>query len=314
MRVYGHVPTNNDEDDGNLYSNPILPPSTHAQQQQPIRSFLSLNRGGDMGALSEDCTDDYAEPQQLSSQLLAAAPGVTLGQYRAANSTSYSENIYAQAFPPAAVTAGNGTAARSNPTLKTATGAITTNHYARPQLALPSLPRTAASSSPDDSSQPFLLNYSPPRRFSPPSQPRRQRLSPPRTLNLQSVYGTTSRRGNNSSNKATIALPSAVYSTSQPDIYSPVTSVPLAHEAGGSLVSPSQSSLSSSVGDRFYARPSEQQQPPLYSKVSKRSPAVHSASLAAHSTPGTPGSRARSHSASHTDHNKGGRDMEIGTQ
>jgi hypothetical protein len=310
MRVYGHVPTNQEEDDGNLYANPMLP-AAHAQQ--PIRSFPSLNPSGnnnDLGALSEDCTDDYAEPQLSAPQLLA--PSATCSQYRAtgtAHSTSYSENIYAQAFPPSPPlppTGLNGTAVRHQPTLKSA-AASSTNHYSKPQLPLPSPPPPHMTASHDESRQPFLLGYSPPRRFSPPSPlaTRRKRLSPPRTLNLQSVYGTSGRRGGS---KTALAPPAAIYSSSQPDIYSPVASVPLAHEAGGnSLISPSQSSLSSSLGERFYARPADQQ-PPLYSKVSK----TRSSPAAAAGNGGTittsTASRARSHSASHTDHNKGGRE------
>jgi hypothetical protein len=275
MRVYGHVPTH--EEDGNLYSNPILPPA-HAHQP---RSFPSLNRPHGDPVLSEDCTDDYAEPQQL---VTAAA---TAGQYRPpAASASYSENIYAQAFPPPA-----GTATRSsNPALQKKT---TTNHYARPQLTLPSPPlsgRTVDPSLPDDG-QPFLA-YSPPRRFSPPS-PRRQRLSPPRTLNLQSVYGTASRRGGGGSSKTANVPVVATYSTSQPDIYSPLMAV--RRPEAVSLLSPSQSSLSSV--DRFYTRPLEPA--PVYSKVSKRSPAA-----AAVGTGGGITGRARSHSASQPDHNK----------
>jgi hypothetical protein len=281
MRVYGHVPTH--EEDGNLYSNPVLPPA-HAHQP---RSFPSLNRPHGDPVLSEDCTDDYAEPQQL---VTAAA---TAGQYRApAASASYSENIYAQAFPPPA-----GTATRSsNPALQKKT---TANHYARPQLTLPSPPlsgRTVDPSSPDDG-QPFLA-YSPPRRFSPPS-PRRQRLSPPRTLNLQSVYGTASRRGGGSSKTANVPVV-ATYSTSQPDIYSPLMAA--RRPEAVSLLSPSQSSLSSV--DRFYTRPLEPA--PVYSKVSKRSPPA----AAAVGTGGIAG-RARSHSASQPDHNKGRGEMLI---
>ena len=78
MRVYGHISVN--EQDGNLYSNPI-----HSAPYSV--SFPSLHKKCSSDTvLSENFTDDYAEPQINLNQL---------------NSASLSDNIYSQAYPKA---------------------------------------------------------------------------------------------------------------------------------------------------------------------------------------------------------------------
>ena len=179
MRVYGHIPAG--EEDGNLYSNPIH--SAAAAYSLSFPSSLQKKCSSDT-VLSEDYTDDYAEPQ-----FPVAA----------------SENIYAQAGPPAS---------QVRPPVN--------NQYSRP-LSPGSTPAIGGGS------QPFRAYTPPPKqRFSPP-----QRHSPPKTLNLQVVYGAGARR---------IKQRSA----SQVEIYSP--GCPAKEDA----LSPSLSSLSSV--DRVYAR------------------------------------------------------------
>lgn len=125
MRVYGHISVN--EQDGNLYSNPI-----HSAPYSV--SFPSLHKKCSSDTvLSEDYTDDYAEPQLNLNQL---------------NSASLSDNIYSQAHPP--------THKLSQPQI---------NHYSKP--ISPVSPGNQIFSSPD--SQPFLT-YTPPKRFSPPQR------------------------------------------------------------------------------------------------------------------------------------------------
>ena len=123
MRVYGHLPVG--EEDGNLYSNPI-----HAAAYSV--SFPSLQKKCSSDTvLSEDYTDDYAEPQLNLNQL---------------NSASLSDNIYSQAIPPL--------------TLQSSQNPV--NHYSQPLSPAGGSDGNHVFSSPD--LQPFLT-YSPARRF-----------------------------------------------------------------------------------------------------------------------------------------------------
>lgn len=230
MRVYGHIPVT--EEDGNLYSNPINCAAYSV-------SFPSLQKKCSSDTvLSEDYSDDYAEPQMKVNPV---------------NSASMSENLYSQALPTVEQQ-------QLQPQLTFAPvqqqlsshGQI--NHYAKPlNSGSPGL-----TSSPD--SQPFLA-YSPPKRFSPPrrqpsppsfSTPRRQQ-SPPNTLNLQHVYEVGGAAGRRTTGVARNR------SVSHLEVYSPVC--PMRE----GTISPSQSSLSSV--DRMYARP--RQELALYSKIKK---------------------------------------------
>lgn len=76
--------------------------------------FLSLNRKyGSDPVLSEDCTDEYAEPSGIASN-------------------SFSENIYSRALDPVTTTTATTTSSTTRKMSAAALPPLPINHYARP--------------------------------------------------------------------------------------------------------------------------------------------------------------------------------------
>jgi len=163
MRVYGQVPSVETVGlNGNLYTNPT---TTNTVYSSYAGLPASLNKKFSSDPVLSDCTDDYAEPQLNQVGLTQQT------------STSYSDNIYSQAFP--LQTSQTQSVPSSNQI----------NPYATPKSPV---------SSPDY--QPFLQHSTSRSKYSPPQQKipsdkyiSRQRNSPPKTLNLHNVYNGSCR-------------------------------------------------------------------------------------------------------------------------
>lgn len=225
MRVYGHVPAT--EQDHGTYKDT-------SNQKIYTAGYPSLNKKFNSDPiLSEDCTDDYAEPQLNMDR-------------NNMNSFSCADNIYAQALP-------TQNHYPSNPI----------NHYTKPLS--PITPLSQVFSSPD--SQPFL-QYSTQPAFSQP-----QRFSPPKTLNLSSIYGTTRLDPPESQLQRLDQTQSLLHSNIHRTHRRSRSQSEEVKDFHPPDVSPSQSSLSSV--DRFYqtksSKPESIHKLPVYSKVKKLS-------------------------------------------
>ncbi len=256
MRVYGQVASHEEEEEeegGNLYATPVLTTAGHIysagfhHHQAP--GTLTKKFSSDP-VLSEDCTDDYAEPQLP-------------GRHHPVNSTSYSDNIYARAL----VGGGGGGIQHQHPpppllpsqqhrhhhhhghrrhgSAHFSTGGG--GHYAQP-ITPPTSPEGHIYASAAAAEGHQFIQYTQSKRAA-------IRGSPPKTLNLpKAAYGGTGGRRRHRAHSAS-------------------------HLEAVNARSPAQSSVSSvdrCRDERVYGRPLEL---PVYSQV-KKSPELGAAAAA----------------------------------